>query len=208
MTQYHFLDESGDPGLDGQASSSSHFALAMVQLPERAPLAELARVRRALHLRPNFEFKYHKTTSEQKRVFFQAARSLSYHVRAVVIDKYESQGQFVGMSGQDRTSTLIVDLAMRAFELDIADDVLVIDGATRAFLRTLRVGLSKKCRRLDRVRPFGTIVGGDSRREDGLQLADMVAGAVRQYVMGIEASYYQSFANKVTDLWKVPEKKQ
>jgi hypothetical protein len=72
VTQYHFLDDSGDPGLEGQASSSSHFTLAMVQLPERVPLSELARVRQILHLKPNFEFKYHKTTSEQKRIFFHS----------------------------------------------------------------------------------------------------------------------------------------
>ncbi len=65
MTQYHFLDESGDPGLVGSASSSSHFALAMVQLTERAPLPDLARTRQRLHLPPGFEFKYHKTTLEQ-----------------------------------------------------------------------------------------------------------------------------------------------
>jgi hypothetical protein len=32
MTQYHYLDDSGDPGLGGAAGSSSHFALAMVQV--------------------------------------------------------------------------------------------------------------------------------------------------------------------------------
>ena len=42
MTQYFYVDESGDAGLEGQASSSSHFVMAMVQLPERAPLQPLA----------------------------------------------------------------------------------------------------------------------------------------------------------------------
>ena len=51
MTQYHFLDDSGDPGLEGKSGSSSHFILAMVQLPQRAPLAELESVRRMFHYR-------------------------------------------------------------------------------------------------------------------------------------------------------------
>jgi hypothetical protein len=46
MTQYFFVDESGDPGLEGQAGSSSHFVIAMVQLPARMPLYPLAHVRR------------------------------------------------------------------------------------------------------------------------------------------------------------------
>ena len=38
MTQYFYVDESGDAGLKRQASSSSHFVIAMVQLPDRAPI--------------------------------------------------------------------------------------------------------------------------------------------------------------------------
>jgi hypothetical protein len=57
MTQYFFVDESGDPGLEGEPGSSSHFVIAMVQLPERRPLYPLARVRKTLGLSPTFEFK-------------------------------------------------------------------------------------------------------------------------------------------------------
>lgn len=35
MTQYFYIDESGDAGLHGQASSSSHFVIVMVSYPER-----------------------------------------------------------------------------------------------------------------------------------------------------------------------------
>ena len=35
MTQYFFIDESGDPGLDSGAGSSSHFVVAMVQSPQQ-----------------------------------------------------------------------------------------------------------------------------------------------------------------------------
>jgi hypothetical protein len=208
VTQYHFLDESGDPGLDGSASSSSHFALAMVQLTERAPLPDLARTRQRLHLPPDFEFKYHKTTLQQKTIFFRSIRSLPFRVRAVVIEKSGLPERFATLSGQDLTVAFIVELTLRASPLDIADDVLVIDAAKRAFLWKLRVRLSQECRRLKRVRSFRTIVGGDSSRDDGLQLADMVVGATRQHIMGIESRYYQTFADKMIDLWEVGAKRQ
>lgn len=203
MTQYHFLDESGDPGLEGQASSSDYFALAIVQLTERAPLPDLAYARQLLHLSPSFEFKYHKTTPEQKAVFFRAIRTLPFRVRAAIIEKSSLPQRFAGLRGQELTIALIVELILRSSPLDIADDILVIDGAKRAFLWTLRVKLSRECRQLRRVRSFGTIVGGDSKRDDGLQLADMVVGAVRQHVMAAESSYYRTFADKVMDLWRV-----
>ena len=203
MTQYHFLDDSGDPGLEGQASSSSHLALALVQLTERAPLPNLARARQQLHLPPGFEFKYHKTTLDQKTVFFRSIRSLPFRIRAVVIEKSGLPERFAMLSGQELIIEFIVELALRASPLDVADDVLVIDAAKRAFLWKLRVSLSQECRRLKRVRSFRTIVGGDSARDDGLQLADMIVGATRQHVMGKESSYYQTFADKVMDLWEV-----
>jgi hypothetical protein len=59
--QYFFVDESGDAGREGQPSSSSHFVVAMVQLPERAPLKPLVELRKALYVPPNFEFKYHQS---------------------------------------------------------------------------------------------------------------------------------------------------
>ena len=203
MTQYHFLDDSGDPGLEGKASSSSHFALAMVQLTERAPLPDLAQTRQLLHLPSIFEFKYHKTTAEQKMIFFRSVRSLPFRVRAVVVRKSGLTNAHLALSGQELTVEFILNLALRASPLDIADDVLVIDAAKRAFLWKLRVRLSQECRRQRRVRSFRTIVGGDSSRDDGLQLADMIVGATRQHVMGIENGYYRTFADKVIDLWKV-----
>ena len=56
MTQYFYIDESGDAGLQGQASSSSHFVIAMVQLPDRAPLRPLVNLRKALNTSAGFEF--------------------------------------------------------------------------------------------------------------------------------------------------------
>ena len=61
MTQYFFVDESGDPGLEGQASSSSHFVITMVQLPARVSLRPLVNLRKALQVKTTFEFKYHTT---------------------------------------------------------------------------------------------------------------------------------------------------
>jgi hypothetical protein len=112
------------------------------------------------------------------------------------------------LSGTDFTIRLIVGLAMRAPELDIANDYLIVDGATRAFLQALRIRLSFESRRTGRVRPFDTIVGGRSSSNEELQLADMIAGAVRQWVSGEDEICYRMFASKVVDLWQIPENEQ
>lgn len=204
MAQYHFLDESGDPGLSGLATSSSHFALAMVQLVNRGPLPELEELRNRFRL-PDFEFKYQKTTVVHKDAFFSVVQTIPFRVRAVVVEKAGLGKRFVALSGQDIVIEFIVGLTLRAPELDLTDDTLIIDGTTPAFRRALRIKLSDECYRMGRrSRPFKKIVSADSKREDGIQLADMVVGAVRQHVMGVESRYYKMFAAKVVDLWKAP----
>jgi hypothetical protein len=201
VTQYFHLDESGDPGLDHLSSSTTHFVLAMVQLPERAPLKVLSDFRQVLHLSPSFEIKYHRTTAYQKRLFFDAIEKLPFRVRAIAWDKTATPEEFRRVSGQDITIEMICKLVLNASPLDICDDILIIDGATANFCRLLRVTLSHYC--TDRPRPFKRIVGADSAREDGLQVADMVAGALRQQITGLTQPYYATFASKIVDLVRV-----
>lgn len=82
--------------------------------------------------------------------------------------------------------------------------MLVIDGAALAFMRALRIRLSEECRAEKRVRPFRKIVSGDSKRGDGLQLADKIAGAIMGSALGEDTSFYSTFAKKIVDLWQVP----
>ncbi|MBM3123286.1 MAG: DUF3800 domain-containing protein [Chloroflexi bacterium] len=208
MTQYHFLDESGDPGLEGQVGSSSFFVLAMVQFPQRVALSEFTAVRQKFHLPEDFEFKFYRAKPRQKIAIFEAVQETLFRVRAVAIDKSRLAGPLLRMNGQELTIEFIAGLVMRASELDVAGDVLVVDGATRAFLQALRIRLSRESRRLGRVRPFETIVSGKSHRHDELQLADMIAGATREYVIGEEPFYYRMFADKVADLWEAPGSRQ
>ena len=205
MAHYYFLDESGDPGLTGAKDTSSHFVLALVQLAERAPLPPLARLRQTLHLSSRFEFKYYKASAQQKASFFQAIRPLSFRVRAVVIEKARLTEPLSSINSQEFVVEFISRLVLRASDLEIANDVLIIDGATPVLLRALRIRLSAECKRNNRVRPFRKIISGDSKREDGLQLADMIAGATRHYAMDLETEHLQTFAGKVSDLWPVPE---
>lgn len=176
----------------------------MVQLPARAQLDPLANLRKSLRVSPNFEFKYHKTTSQQKERFFTEILGVDFRIRAVTVDKAQLNLPFNQLPPQALVTELIIGLAMRASELDIANEVLIIDGATPAFCRNLRVQFSKRIKQEERIRPFKNIIGGDSKREDGLQLADMIAGAIRLHTIGITSNYFNAIASRIVDLWKLP----
>jgi len=204
MTQYFYVDESGDAGLEGQASSSSHFVITMVQLPDRVPLYPLTNLRNMLNLSHTFEFKYHKTTAAQKDRFFREVLAIPFRVRAVVLEKMRIGSDLRALSPQQLTMELIIRLTLRASELEIANEILIVDGASPEFCRFLRVQFTEVCRHYDRIRPFKKIIGANSRREDGLQVADMFAGAIRLHALGISSEHFQHIARQVVDLWIVP----
>ncbi|MBI5349132.1 MAG: hypothetical protein HZB77_07415 [Chloroflexi bacterium] len=164
MAHYYHVDDSGDPGFSGSLSSSSYFALAMVKLAERAPLPEIKTLRQTLNLDSGFEFKYHTTKLRQKDFFFEMIQSLSFQIRAVVVKKQLLGGNLTQLNGQDFTTHFLAQLILRASDMEIANDILIIDSATSASIRALRLKLSEECRKANRVRPFKKIVGGDSQR--------------------------------------------
>ncbi len=201
MAQFHFLDDSGDPGSPFVPGASTHFDLVLVQLPQRTSLPTFEALRKVFHLPNGFEFKYYRTRERQKAAFFEATQTIPFRVRIAFVDKRQLGNRWLTLSGQEVAVALLTSLILRIPELDLANDTLIIDGATPAFRRALRVRLSHECASLGRTRPFSKIVGADSAREDGLQLADMVAGATREYVTTGAARYYRTFGNKVVDVW-------
>ena len=203
MTQYFFVDESGDAGLDGQASSSRYFVLTMVQLPDRASLLPLVNLRRVLHVASTFEFKYHMASTAQKDRFFNHVLAIPFRVRAVVLEKARMSTQWRLLLPSELITELIISLTLRASQLDIANDVLIIDGATQAFCRQLRIRFTERCKQEKRIRPFKRIVGANSRNEDGLQIADMMAGAIRLHAMKISSEHFYCVAPRIVDLWEL-----
>ena len=204
MTQYFFVDESGDPGLEGQASTSSHFVIAMVQLPARVSLRPLVNLRKALRVKTTFEFKYHTTTTLQKDLFFKEVLHIPFRVRAVALNKARIGVQWRNLQPPELVTELIIRLTFRASELDIANEVLIIDGATPAFCRHLRVRFTERCKQEKRIRPFKNIIGANSRNEDGLQMADMMAGAIRLHAMNLSSEHFYCISSRVVDLWELP----
>lgn len=202
MTQYFFVDESGDAGLNN-SKGSTYYVIAMAQLSNREPVTELMALRKELNLSPNFEFHFYKMNSKQKDEFFQAIRPLSFRVRAAALIKSHTPLEFRALGSVELATQLLVNLTLRASPLDIANDILVLDDAPDSFVQSLRIHFTQAYKRVKRDRPFKKIVSSKSKNDDGLQIADMIAGAVRKFVLEDDAAYFQTLSPKVVDLWRV-----
>jgi len=202
MTQYFYVDESGDPGLD-RSKNSPYYIVAMIQVPNREPIVELANLRRELRIAPAFEFHFYKANARQKELFFQAIQPFLFRVRAVILLKSSVPPELRNLTSTELEIELLTRITLRASPLDIANDILVLDSAPESFLKSLRIHFTHAYKQQQRERPFKKIVSSDSKHDDGLQLADMVAGAIRQSVWENDPSHYRLFAKKVIDLWQI-----
>jgi hypothetical protein len=204
LANYHFLDESGDPGLSGSKSSSDFFVIAMVEMTKREHIQELAAVKTRFFLPEPFEFKYHTTKERQKEAFFDSINSLQYYVRVAAIDKSSIPDEFTLLNGPAFVIELISRLILRTPMHKLNNHILVLDDVNSSFVRDLRVKLSEECDKANRRRPFKKIASAHSHFEDGIQLADMIAGATRQHIAGMSNKYFCTFENRILDFLKLP----
>ena len=176
-----FVDDSGDGGFKLGAGSSSHLIMSACVFRDPKEIehlaANLAQCRiRASHQR---EFKYSKTSDKVKQHFFEAIADVDFAVRAIIIDKQLVYSPKLRSEPAAFKSWAIRQLLTKNFG-QIQNARVVIDGQdTRGF------GVSDERYLMgvvNRSAP-GTISSvkfDDSRRNIGIQLADMTAGAINR----------------------------
>ncbi len=210
-TVYAFMDESGDAGGNVRKGASSHFVLAMVETTDPDNLrAELRQLRVALQLPATFEFRYHDTRKVAHRAaFFVLLRSLDVRVRAAVVDKTRLPEDF-NYDDQRLYSFVLGELVMRAPMNQLQDAILIVDGQrgapTENLLNGVRRYLTQMYQERQRARAFRKLVARNSKAEDGLQFADMVAGVLAERFLHGESAYDDYVDSKLADLWTFPPK--
>jgi hypothetical protein len=206
-TVYAFMDESGDAGSNVRKGASSHFVLAMVETTEPEHLREeLRRLRNALSLPASFEFRYHDTRKVAVRAaFFVLLHSLELRVRAAVVDKSKLPEEAWHWGEQEMYEYAIGELVKHSSVDELSEAILVIDGERKQrFAQKLRQHLSQIGRDQRRGRIFKAIVLKESKREDGLQFADMVAGVLAERTEHGESAFDDYVDSKLKVMLQLP----
>lgn len=204
------MDESGDAGVNLRKGASTHFVLVLVETTEPEALRQaLQQLRVKLNLAQDFEFHYHETRMSWARAgFFALLRSLDVRVRAAVLDKTKLTKEASRWRKLDMYEYVLGELIKRSRPAELRDAILVIDGERQSsnepFLRGLRQAMSLLGERQHRGRIFKAIVLKEAKREDGLQYADMIAGAIAEGVKHGESPYDMAIAEKLAILLTLP----
>jgi hypothetical protein len=173
-----FIDESGDPGLKLGRGSSPFFCVALVMFEENeeAEAADRAIVdlRSRLRLHEDYEFHFNSCNREIRESFLMAAASYNFFYHGIIINKAKLTGP--GFRVKESFYKYTCALVFENAKPRLSDATVIIDGSgSRDFRKQLATYLRRKTGRL-----IKKVKVQNSRRNNLLQLADMVAGAINR----------------------------
>ncbi|MEK7439485.1 MAG: DUF3800 domain-containing protein [Chloroflexota bacterium] len=208
---HFFVDESGNLGFVFGAGSSKFFIIVLLQVADPEIFREFVkRLRTQQSLSEQYEFKYRRVGSRRvlRAAFFNGLSRLKFSAWAIVVDKEHLPA---GMMALDRVGFYgwaMGELIAVIPTSEIANSIMVIDDPTRSgkFVSGLRVQISRVLRGLGKRTGFRKITGHDAAREEVLQCADMIAGALADHVSGDDSWAYQQIAEKFSVVLYRPEK--
>lgn len=201
---YIYLDESGDTGFKFHRGSSRYFIIGLIMVADPVPLHQaIDNLRLRLGLPEDHEFKFARTHHEGRVAFFEALRPSPYQVRCLVVDK--SRLTSASLRIKERFYNYLVKLVLEHDFGTITNARLVIDESFKD--KAKKMHLTTYLRRHLNVdtgsgaRKITGIAYHESHRDNMLQAADMVVGAIaRSYEKG-DRQYHQLIRKKIQDEW-------
>jgi Protein of unknown function (DUF3800) len=201
-----FLDESGDTGFKFRLGSTPVFVIALVVVNDPAPLDHaVERIRQQYKLPPRYEFKFSETADRLKERFLRGIQDHDFFVRAIVIDKTMIYSE--RLREKHWFYNYVTKLVLKHDDGLIHEATLVVDKRLpgivkrRHFDTYLRRELNIGYRRIREIKHR------ESARENLLQVADMVVGAIhRRYGPKQDASFLNLISRQLShpkgDIWE------
>ena len=172
-----YVDWSGDAGWKFRASSSRYLSIACVTgLTPFSDILDIVRFQYSLG--KDFCFRFTDASRFIKPPFF--AELASHDLAGIIlrVNKSNLGAEFRKMRGTDLIGFFVAETISWMPDNLITDHWLIFDGSRKevSVTQTMRIMVSAKLRSLGKPL-FRRIVPRPAREEDGLQAADMLAGA-------------------------------
>ncbi|MCL2085604.1 DUF3800 domain-containing protein [Candidatus Saccharibacteria bacterium] len=205
--QLIFIDDSGDPGFKFNRNSGKHFVVCCI-IFNNSHNAEFAGagikvLKDKLGWKQEREFKFNRASPEQKKAFFENIKLYDFKVRAVIIDKTKIKEPLLKKSDSFYRFAIKEVLARHN---DMREAKIYLDGSSGKNYRKqsasyLRKELNKTIRRMAEFRTVS------SRSDTLIQLADMIAGAIRRKydkTKSDKVNCLRYISDKIEDIWEYP----
>jgi hypothetical protein len=176
------IDDSGDAGFQFRRLSSKYFSIACIVfddcLDAEEMILKIKRLRGSLGW-PNYrEFKFHKSSSAVRRMFLNEVQSGNFKVWAILADKTKITDPLLEKNS-GRFYNFIIKEVLNRHREEIENADICIDGKAKKTYKQIAVAYFRTHINSDRKR-IRRIRFVDSRKDDLIQLADMVVGALQR----------------------------
>jgi hypothetical protein len=197
------IDESGDAGFKLARGSTPYFVVAMVifhdfKEAERASEA-IAKARETLRIKP--EFKFAKCAHPARDGFFQAVAPYNFIVRALVVKKSSIYSDNLREKKDLFYNFFVKQLLHHDGEMLHGARIKIDGSGDREFKRELESYLRRELQ----GGKVASIKFADSHRDNLIQLADMVAGAIgrsyRQDDRKTASRWRDMLKKKIQNVW-------
>lgn len=190
-----FIDESGDAGLKLDRGSSKYFIVALVAFEDHdEALAADSRIdllRREMRFPPHFEFHFNNMKPDHRRQFLEALAPYDFFYFGIVVNKPKLTGP--GFHYKESFYKYTCGLVFENAKPRLNNAIVVIDGSgSKGFRHQLQNYLRKRLRDDSGKCFIKKLKTQDSKSNNLLQLADMIAGSVaRSYTAKTDARSYR-----------------
>ncbi len=179
-----FIDESGDAGFKVSKGSSATFVIALVIFDDELEAEETAlrikKLKRELGKSDKFEFKFNKCKRDLRVKFLEAVKDSKFRIRAIVFKKEVLYSSHLRTS-KDSFYNFALRQVLENNNQTIKNAKIRLDGlGERTFKKNLIVYLRKSLNSKTQ-KVMDNLRFRDSKEDVLIQLADMVAGAIRKY---------------------------
>lgn len=179
-----FVDESGDPGLKISQGSSPYFVVALVIFEDHddadAADRRIDLLRHEMRLSPQFEFKFNACRFDFRTRFLGAVAPYEFFYHAIVINKDPSKLWGEGFRYKEPFYKYTSGLVFQNAKPVLNNATVILDGSgSKDFRKELDHYLKKRINDPGQ-RLIRKVKIQDSKGNNLLQMADMVAGAVNR----------------------------
>jgi len=178
-----FIDDSGDPGFNLEKGASVYFVIACVvfddELEAEKTAVAIKEMRRRLDFPDTMEFKFNKSRHDVRVKFLKCLSPFSFRVRAIVVCKTSIKSPELKNS-KDSFYNYFIKQVLKHNRGTLKNAKVRIDGhGDRMFRRNLTTYLRRELNQREKV-VMKNLRLVDSRSNVLIQMADMIAGALRR----------------------------
>lgn len=203
-----FIDDSGDPGFNIIGGASKYFVIACVIFDDELVAEETAlaikKYRRKINFPDTVEFKFAKSRNQIKKDFLHAVAKFNFRVRVVVVNKSIIRSRELKYSKESFYSYFIKQVLLHN-KGSLKNSKIKLDGhGDRLFRRSLTTYLRRELNNSER-KVMKNLRLVNSKRNVLIQMADMIAGAVRRHYDSSTKGnkiYRQIIEKKIEDCWE------